>query len=192
MPNWFNAESVTTEVGGRRLTIETGKMAKQAAGAAVVTYGDTAVLATVTRAKARDGVDFFPLTVDYVEKTSAAGKIPGGFFKREGRLTDREILVCRFIDRSCRPLFSDGYMDETQIICTVLAADGENEPDIPAFLGASAALTISGLPFLGPIAGVRVGRVDGTFLTNPTPDQRENSDFDLVVAGSRDALVMVE
>ena len=192
MPNWFNAESVTTEVGGRRLTIETGKMAKQAAGAAVVTYGDTAVLATVTRAKARDGVDFFPLTVDYVEKTSAAGKIPGGFFKREGRLTDREILVCRFIDRSCRPLFSDGYMDETQIICTVLAADGENEPDIPAFLGASAALTISGLPFLGPIAGVRVGRVDGTFLTNPTPNQRENSDFDLVVAGSRDALVMVE
>ena len=192
MPNWFNAESVTTEVGGRRLTIETGKMAKQAAGAAVVTYGDTAVLATVTRAKARDGVDFFPLTVDYVEKTSAAGKIPGGFFKREGRLTDREILVCRFIDRSCRPLFSDGYMDETQIICTVLAADGENEPDIPAFLGASAALSISGLPFLGPIAGVRVGRVDGTFLTNPTPDQRENSDFDLVVAGSRDALVMVE
>lgn len=192
MPNWFKAESVTTEVGGRRLTIETGKMAKQATGAAVVTYGDTAVLATVTRAKARDGVDFFPLTVDYVEKTSAAGKIPGGFFKREGRLTDREILVCRFIDRSCRPLFSDGYMDETQIICTVLAADGENEPDIPAFLGASAALTISGLPFLGPIAGVRVGRVDGTFLTNPTPDQRENSDFDLVVAGSRDALVMVE
>ncbi len=192
MPNWFNAESVTTEVGGRRLTIETGKMAKQAAGAAVVTYGDTAVLATVTRAKAREGVDFFPLTVDYVEKTSAAGKIPGGFFKREGRLTDREILVCRFIDRSCRPLFSDGYMDETQIICTVLAADGENEPDIPAFLGASAALSISGLPFLGPIAGVRVGRVDGTFLTNPTPDQRENSDFDLVVAGSRDALVMVE
>lgn len=192
MPNWFEAESVSAEVGGRTLTIETGKMAKQAAGAAVVTYGDTAVLATVARAKAREGVDFFPLTVDYVEKTSAAGKIPGGFFKREGRLTDREILVCRFIDRSCRPLFSEGYMDETQIICTVLAADGENAPDIPAFLGASAALSISGLPFLGPIAGVRVGRVDGTFVTNPTPDQREGSDFDLVVAGSREALVMVE
>lgn len=192
MPNWFEAESVSAEVGGRTLTIETGKMAKQAAGAAVVTYGDTAVLATVARAKAREGVDFFPLTVDYVEKTSAAGKIPGGFFKREGRLTDREILVCRFIDRSCRPLFSEGYMDETQIICTVLAADGENAPDIPAFLGASAALSISGLPFLGPIAGVRVGRVDGTFVTNPTPDQRAGSDFDLVVAGSREALVMVE
>ncbi len=192
MPYWFHAESVTAEIGGRTLRIETGKLAKQAAGACVVTYGDTAVLATVACAKPREGVDFFPLTVDFVEKTSAAGKIPGGFFKREARLSDREILVCRFIDRACRPLFDDGYRDETQIICTVLAADGVNSPDIPAFIGASAALSISGLPFNGPIGAVRVGRVGGDFVTNPTPEQKEGSDFDLVVAGSRKALVMVE
>src|SRR5512145_1343557 len=161
MPYWFEPQSVSVELGGKRLTVETGRMAKQAAGAAVVTYGDSVVLVTVTTGTPREGIDFFPLTVDFVEKTSAAGKIPGGFFKREGRLSDREVLVSRFIDRSVRPLFADGYRDETQITATVLSADGENTPDIPAFIGASAALSISEIPFLGPIAAVRIGRLDG-------------------------------
>ena len=138
------------ELGGRTLTIETGRLAKQAAGAALVTYGETVVLVTATHADPRPGIDFFPLTVDFVEKTSAAGKIPGGFFKREGRLSDREVLVSRFIDRSIRPLFPDGYRDETQIIATVLSADGENTPDIPAFIGASAALDALGDPVPRP------------------------------------------
>jgi polyribonucleotide nucleotidyltransferase len=174
------------------MTIETGRLAEQAAGAALVTYGETAVLVTATHADPRPGIDFFPLTVDYVEKTSAAGKIPGGFFKREGRLSDREVLVSRFIDRSIRPLFADGYRDETQITATVLSADAENRPDIPAFIGASAALAISEIPFLGPIAAVRMGRVDDRWIINPTPEESEASDIDLVVAGSRGALVMVE
>jgi polyribonucleotide nucleotidyltransferase len=193
MPSyWFEPKSVTFEVGGRPLTIETGRMAKQAAGAAVVTYGDTVVLVTATSAKPREGIDFFPLTVDFVEKTSAAGKIPGGFFKREGRLSDREVLVSRFIDRTIRPLFADGYRDETQVVATVLSADGQNAPDMPAFVGASAALTLSDLPFLGPVGAVRLGRIDGTFVTNPTRQQMDASDLELVVAGSRTALVMVE
>jgi polyribonucleotide nucleotidyltransferase len=174
------------------MTIETGRLAKQAAGAALVSYGETAVLVTATYADPRPGIDFFPLTVDYVEKTSAAGKIPGGFFKREGRLSDREVLVSRFIDRSIRPLFADGYRDETQITATVLSADGENTPDIPAFIGASAALAISEIPFLGPIAAVRMGRLDDRWIVNPTPEESAASDIDLVVAGSRGALVMVE
>src|SRR5262245_53903321 len=180
---WFKSEKVTFDFGGRTMTIETGRMAKQAAGASLVTYGETAVLVTATYADPRPGIDFFPLTVDYVEKTSAAGKIPGGFFKREGRLSDREVLVSRFIDRSIRPLFADGYRDETQITATVLSADGENTPDIPAFIGASAALSISEIPFLGPIAAGRVGRIDGQFAINPTPEQLAGSDLDLVVAG---------
>jgi polyribonucleotide nucleotidyltransferase len=192
MPYWFQPHTVELEIGGRLLRVETGKLAKQAAGAAVVTYGDTVVLVTVATATPREGIDFFPLTVDYVEKFSAAGKIPGGFFKREARLSDREILVCRFIDRACRPLFADGYRDETQIIATVLAADGENPSDIAAFVGASAALTVSDVPFLGPIAAVRLGHVDGELVVNPTTSQREQSQLDLVVAGSRQALVMVE
>jgi polyribonucleotide nucleotidyltransferase len=192
MPYWFQPTTVELELGGRPLTIETGKIAKQAAGAAVVRYGDTVVLVTVSTATPREGIDFFPLTVDYVEKYSAAGKIPGGFFKREARLSDREILVCRFIDRACRPLFADGYRDETQIIATVLAADGENPADIPAFIGASAALAISDVPFLGPIAALRLGKLDGQIVLNPTTAQREQSPLDLVVAGSRQALVMVE
>ena len=163
------------DLGGKPLSIETGKIAKQAAGAAVVRYGDTVVLVTVTTATPREGIDFFPLTVDYVEKYSAAGKIPGGFFKREARLSDREILVCRFIDRACRPLFAEGYRDETQIIATVLAADGENPADIPAFIGASAALSISDVPFLGPIAAVRLAKIDGQLVVNPTSAQREPS-----------------
>jgi polyribonucleotide nucleotidyltransferase len=189
---WFQPETVSLELGGRTLTIETGRLAKQAAGAALVTYGETVVLVTATRSKPREGIDFFPLVVDFVEKTSAAGKIPGGFFKREGRLSDREVLVSRFIDRAIRPLFPEAYRDETQIIATVLSADKENGADIPAFIGASTALTLSPLPFLGPIAAVRIGRVGGELVVNPTPEQVAEGDLDLVVAGSRGALVMVE
>jgi polyribonucleotide nucleotidyltransferase len=192
MPYWFEPTTVSTEIGGRTLSIETGRVAKQAAGAAVVSYGDTVVLVAATSGTPREGIDFFPLTVDFVEKTSAAGKIPGGFFKREGRLADREIIVCRFIDRSIRPLFADGYRDETQILATVLAADGATHPDIPALIGASAALGISDLPFLGPIAAVRVGKLEGELLVNPENSQLAESEMDLIVAGSRDALVMVE
>ena len=189
---WFKPETVSLELGGRPLTIETGRLAKQAAGACLVTYGETVVLSTVVHGQPRTGISFFPLTVDFVEKTSAAGKIPGGFFKREARLSDREVLVCRFIDRSIRPLFPEGYDDDTMVMATVLSADGENAPDIAAFIGASAALTVSEIPFLGPIAAVRVGRVEGELLVNPTRAQAEESDIDLVVAGSRKALVMVE
>jgi polyribonucleotide nucleotidyltransferase len=180
------------ELGGRTLTIETGRLAKQAAGACLVTYGETVVLTTVVHGSPRPGIDFFPLTVDFVEKTSAAGKIPGGFFKREARLSDREVLVCRFIDRAIRPLFPEGYNDDTMVMATVLSADGENAPDIAAFIGASAALAVSEIPFLGPIAAVRVGRIGGEFVTNPTTEQTVESDMDFVVGGSRDALVMVE
>ena len=189
---WFEPETVEFSFGGRPLSIETGRLAKQAAGAALVSYGETVVLVTAARAKPRPGIDFFPLVVDFVEKTSAAGKIPGGFFKREGRLSDREVLVSRFIDRSIRPLFEEGYNDETQIIATVLSADGENTPDIPAFVGASAALSISEIPFLGPIGAVRVGRVDDLFVVNPSPEQQAEGNLDMVVAGSRGAVVMVE
>jgi polyribonucleotide nucleotidyltransferase len=189
---WFEPKSVSFQVGSRTMTVETGRLAKQAAGAALVSYGDTVVLVTATSAKPREGIDFFPLTVDFVEKTSAAGKIPGGFFKREGRLSDREVLVSRFIDRSIRPLFADGYRDETQITATVLSADGQNFPDIAAFVGASAALTISDLPFLGPIGAVRVARIDGELVANPLKAQMEKSDLEVIVAGSRAAVVMVE
>ena len=189
---WFQPTSVSFEVGGRTVTLETGRMAKQAAGAVVVTCGETVVLVTATRAKPREGIDFFPLVVDFVEKFSAAGKIPGGFFKREGRLSDREVLVSRFIDRSIRPLFPESYRDETQIIATVLSADGENPPDLCAFVGASAALSLSEMPFLGPIAAVRLGRIEGEFVVNPAPADLVKSDLELVVAGSAQALVMVE
>ncbi len=193
MPSyWFQPETASVEIGGRSMTIETGRLAKQAAGAVLVTYGETCVLVTATTAAPRPGIDFFPLVVDFVEKTSAAGKIPGGFFKREGRLSDREILVSRFIDRSIRPLFADGYRDETQITATVLSADDQNPADIPAFVGASSALTLSDIPFLGPIGAVRIGRVGDLFIVNPTREQMAESDVDLVVAGSRGALVMVE
>ena len=192
MPYWFEPHVQSVEIGGRKLTIETGRMAKQAAGAALVTYGETVVLATAARDKPRPGIDFFPLTVDFVEKTSAAGKIPGGFFKREGRLSDREILVCRFIDRAIRPLFPDGYRDETQIVATVLSADGENPPDVPALIGASTALMLSEIPFLGPIAALRMGRLDGELVVNPRKAQMDAGELELIVAGSRDALVMVE
>ncbi len=185
--------SVHTDFGGRTLTIETGHLAKQAGGSVIVRYGDTIVLVTATaNEKPKENCDFLPLTVDYIEKTFAAGKIPGGFFKREGRPSELETLTSRFIDRPIRPLFPEDYHHETQVIATVLSADLDNEPDILAMAGASAALLISPAPFLGPIAGVRVGRVDGKFVINPTPQQMETSDIDIIVSGSRDAVVMVE
>ncbi len=192
MPYWFESTTVTVSVGGRPMHLESGRIAKQAAGSVLVTYGDTTVLVTATRSKPRPGIDFFPLTVDFVEKFAAGGKIPGGFFKREGRLADREVLVSRFIDRSIRPLFADGYNDETHVVATVLSSDPDYPADMCAFVGASAALSISELPFIGPIAAVRLGRVDENYVINPTPEQLEESDIELIVAGSRGSIVMVE
>ena len=184
---------VECELAGRRFSIETGRLAKQAGGAAFVRYGDTVVLVTATaQASARENVDFLPLTVDYQEKTFAAGKIPGGFFKREGKPSEKEVLTSRLIDRPCRPLFPEGWHSETQIVATVLSAEKDCDPDMVALCGASAALTVSDIPFAGPIAGIRVGRVDGKFVFNPTAEQLEKSDINLIVAGSRDAIVMVE
>ena len=179
--------------GGRKLVIETGKIARQADGAVMVTYGDTMVLCTAVAQKApKPGVDFFPLTVNYQEKTFAAGKIPGGFFKREGRPSEKETLTSRLIDRPIRPLFAKGFQNETQVICTVLSHDLENDPDVVSLVGASAALTISGIPFLGPIGGARVGYKDGEYMLNPTAEQLEGTELDMVVAGTRDAVLMVE
>jgi polyribonucleotide nucleotidyltransferase len=184
---------VETEVGGRQFSIETGRMAKQAGGAVVVRYGDTVILVTATaQAKPREGFDFLPLTVEYQEKTYAAGRIPGGFFKREGRPTEKEILTCRVTDRPIRPLFPEGWRCETQVITTVLSAEKDVDPDVISICGASAALSISDIPFAGPIAAVRVGRVDGKLILNPNAEQLEEGDINLVVAGSRDAIVMVE
>ncbi|MHC8507960.1 MAG: polyribonucleotide nucleotidyltransferase [Rhodospirillales bacterium] len=181
------------EWGGRTLTLETGKMARQADGAVLATYGETKVLCTVVgERKPRPGIDFFPLAVHYQERTYAAGKIPGGFFKREARPSENETLVSRLIDRPIRPLFADGYKNETQVICTVLCHDLENNPDIPALIGASAALTISGLPFLGPIGGARIGYVGGEYVLNPTLEQMEESALDLIVAGTQEGVLMVE
>jgi polyribonucleotide nucleotidyltransferase len=179
--------------GGRRLTLETGKMARQADGAVLATYGETTVLCTAVAMKtAKPGQDFFPLTVNYQEKTFAAGKIPGGFFKREGRPSEKETLVSRLIDRPLRPLFVPGFRNETQIICTVLSHDLENDPDIVAMIGASAALTISGIPFLGPIAGARVGYIDGEYVLNPISPDLPRSQLDLVLAGTGEGVLMVE
>ncbi len=181
------------EWGGRPLTIETGKIARQADGAVLVQYGDTTVLATaVAERQPRAGLDFFPLTVNYQEKTYAAGKIPGGFFKREGRPSEKETLTSRLIDRPIRPLFAKGFKNETQIIATVLSHDMENDPDIVAMVAVSAALTISGIPFMGPIAAARVGYGDGKYILNPTLDELKDSQLDLVVAGSGEAVLMVE
>jgi polyribonucleotide nucleotidyltransferase len=179
--------------GGRKLVLETGRMARQADGAVLATYGDTVVLCTaVGQKEVKPGVDFFPLTVNYQEKTFAAGKIPGGFFKREGRPSEKEVLTSRLIDRPIRPLFHESYRNETQIICTTLSHDLENDPDIVAMVGASAALTISGIPFLGPIAAARVGYVDGEYVLNPQLDQLAGSGLDLVVAGTSEGVLMVE
>jgi polyribonucleotide nucleotidyltransferase len=179
--------------GGRRLVLETGKIARQADGAVLATYGETTVLCTAVAAKfARPGQDFFPLTVNYQEKTFAAGKIPGGFFKREGRPSEKETLTSRLIDRPIRPLFVPGFRNETQVVCTVLSHDLENDPDVVALVGASAALTISGIPFMGPIAGCRVGFIDGQYVLNPTLDQLPRSQLDLLVAGTGEGVLMVE
>ena len=179
--------------GGRLLTFETGKIARQADGAVMVTYGGTTVLCTaVGAASAKPGIDFFPLTVNYQEKTFAAGRIPGGFFKREGRPSEKETLVCRLIDRPIRPLFHKSYKNETQVIATVLAHDMENDPDVVALIGASAALTISGLPFMGPIGACRVGWDGKDYILNPTTEQMQNKTLDLVVAGTTEGVLMVE
>lgn len=186
-------QKVTVDFGGRTITIATGKMAKQASGAVMVSCGDTMVLVTAVALKsAKEGQDFFPLTVNYQEKAYAGGKIPGGFFKREGRPTENETLTCRFIDRPIRPLFPENFLNDTQIMATVVSADQDNDPGILAMIGASAALEVSDIPFFGPIAGVKVGRVDGKFVCNPTAEQLEASDLEVVVAASRDAVIMVE
>lgn len=183
---------VERAVGSNLLSIETGKIARQAAGAAVVRYGDTVVLGTVVTADPRPGIDFFPLTVDYREKMSAAGKFPGGFFKREGRPTTKEVLSARLIDRPMRPLFPEGFKNEVQIQLMVLASDLQNDPDVLGMVAAAGAMAVSPVPFHGPIAGVRVGRVEGKLIINPTQAQLEYSDLDLVVAGHMEAVTMIE
>src|ERR1700748_1195587 len=189
----FNAHSVEIDWGGRPLKLETGKIARQADGAVMATYGETVVLATVVAAKSpREGVDFLPLTVDYQEKTYAAGRIPGGYFKREGRPTEKETLVARLIDRPLRPLFVDGWRNETQVIVTTLSHDMENDPDILSLVAASAALTLSGVPFKGPIGAARVGFANDKYVLNPTLDEMTETQLDLVVAGTADAVLMVE
>jgi polyribonucleotide nucleotidyltransferase len=189
----FDIQKVTIDWAGRPLTIETGRMARQADGAVLVTYGETTVLATAVAVKqAKEGQDFFPLTVNYQEKYFAAGKIPGGFFKREGRPTEKETLTSRLIDRPIRPLFPKGFKNEVQVMITVLSHDMENDPDVVGMIGASAALVLSGAPFLGPIGAARIGYIDGEYVVNPTEVEKEDSDLDLVVAGTADAVMMVE
>lgn len=185
--------SVETVIGDKPVIISTGKMAKQAHGAVTVQYGDTVILATaVANDSVREGTDFFPLTVDYREKTSAGGRIPGGYIKREGRPTEKEILTARLTDRPIRPLFPDGFYNEVQIMITVLSADGENDPDVLSVIGASAALTISQIPFIKPVGAVRVGYIDEQFVVNPTASQIGQSKLDIIVAGSADGVMMVE
>jgi DNA polymerase III epsilon subunit family exonuclease len=184
--------TLTTELGGRTLTLETGKLALLAGGSVMVRYGDTVVLGTANRSDPRPGLDFFPLTVDFEERMYAAGKIPGGFIKRESRPSEAAILAARLTDRPIRPLFPEGYKDDVQIVLTVLSTDQENDPDVVGTIAASAALTISEIPFLGPVGAVRVGRLDGQFVINPTITQLAESELDLVVAGTRDAIMMVE
>jgi polyribonucleotide nucleotidyltransferase len=186
-------QKVTAQIGGNEISIETGKIARLADGAVTVTCGDTSVLAcAVSATVVKEGQDFFPLTVDYREKAAAAGKFPGGFFKREGRPTEKETLTSRMIDRPLRPLFPQGYFYDTQIISILLSADGQNDPDILALNGASAALSISDVPFAGPIGAVRVGRVNGEFVANPTHDERAKSDLDLVYVGTESDVIMIE
>src|SRR3984957_10898681 len=186
----FDIKRKSIEWGGRRLTLETGRMARQADGAVLATYGETMVLATAVYAKsARAGQDFFPLTVNYQEKFYAAGKIPGSFPRREGAPSQKETLTSRLIDRPIRPLFVKGFKNEVQVVTTVLAHDLENDPDILALVAASAALVMSGAPFMGPIAGARVGYIDGEYVLNPTLDQLKESRMDLVVAGTEDAVM---
>ena len=189
----FDIQREVIEWADRKLTLETGKIARQADGAVLATYGETTVLATVVSAKApKPGQDFFPLTVNYQEKSFAAGRIPGGYFKREGRPSEKETLVSRLIDRPIRPLFPEGYRNDTQVVVTVLSHDLENDPDILALVATSAALTLSGVPFMGPVGGARVGMINGALKLNPTIDEMKDSALDLVVAGTGDAVLMVE
>lgn len=186
-------EEFSFEVGGRTISIETGRLARQADGAVLVRIGDTVVLATaVVSDKAREGIDFLPLVVNYQEKAYAAGKIPGGFFKREGRPGERETLISRLIDRPIRPLFPKGFRNEIQVIITTLSSDQENDSDIIGIIGASTALHLSKIPFAGPIGGVRIGRVDGAYVVNPTTAQIQAGDMNIVVAGTKDSILMVE
>lgn len=181
------------KVGGRDLSVETGKVAKQADGSVIIQYGETMLLVTaVSNKTAKEGLDFFPLTVEYREASAAAGRIPGNYFRREGRPSEKEILTCRLIDRPVRPLFADGYRFETQIVGTVISSDGENDPDVIAITGASCALYLSDIPFHNPIAGIRIGLIDGKYVINPTYDQRRESQLNLVVAGTEEAICMVE
>src|SRR3982751_4419188 len=189
----FDIHRVGLDWGGRELVLETGKIARQADGAVLAKYGETTVLATVVSAKQpKEGIDFLPLTCNFQEKFYAAGRIPGGYFKREGRPTERETLVSRLIDRPIRPLFAEGYRCDTQVIVTVLSHDLENDPDIVAMVASSAALTLSGVPFMGPIGAARVGYINGSYVLNPTTEQVNDSKLDLVVAGTADAVLMVE
>jgi len=189
----MNIHSKTIEVGTNPMTIETGKLAKLADGAVTVRCGDTIILVTaVSQTKIKPGQTWFPLSVEYKEKASAAGVFPGGYFKREGRPTEKEILTCRMTDRPLRPLFPKGYLYDTQIIAILLSADGENDADVLSMNGASAALCLSDIPFAGPIGAVRVGRIDGEFVINPTHEQREESDLDLVYVGNKTDVIMIE
>jgi polyribonucleotide nucleotidyltransferase len=186
----FNIDVEEIQWGGQTLRMETGRVARQADGAVMLSIGETTVLATAVAARAeKPGIDFFPLTVNYQEKTYAAGKIPGGYFKREARPSERETLISRLIDRPIRPLFPDGFRIETQVIATVISYDLENDTDIAALVASSAALTLSGIPFMGPVGAARVGMIDGEFVLNPTKDQQLLSSLDLVVAGTQDAVL---
>jgi polyribonucleotide nucleotidyltransferase len=181
------------KVGDKELTVETGRVAKQADGSVIVRYGDTMLLvAAVGAPTAREGVDFFPLTVEYRESNYAAGRIPGNYFRREGRPNEKEVLTSRLIDRPCRPLFAEGYKNETQVIASVISADPDNNPDVIAITGASCALYLSDIPFLKPIAGVRIGLIEGRYIVNPTYDEVRESRLNLIVAGTEEAIVMVE
>ncbi len=186
------SQTFETQFGGRTLTIETGKLARLAGGSVTVRYGDTMVLGTANRSDPRPGLDFFPLTVEFEERMYAAGKIPGGFIKREARPSEAAILAARLTDRPIRPLFPEGYKDDIQLVITVLSTDQENDPDVLGTIAASAALTISEIPFNGPVGAVRIGRIDGEFVVNPTFSQLEESELDLIVSGTRDAIMMVE
>src|SRR5262245_57894871 len=189
----FDVHRIQLDWGGRELTLETGKVERQADGAVIATYGETTITGTVVAAKEpKPGVDFLPLTVNYTEKYYAAGRIPGGYFKRERGPTEKDTLTSRLIDRPIRPLFAEGWRCDTQVIITVLSHDQENDPDIVAMVGASAALTLSGAPFMGPIGGARVGFINNEFVLNPTLDEMKESQLDLVVAGTQDAVLMVE
>src|ERR1044072_8220667 len=181
------------KLGDKELTVETGKVAKQADGSVVIRYGDTMLLvAAVSAPTPREGIDFFPLTVEYRESNYAAGRIPGNYFRRDGRPHEKEVLTSRLIDRPCRPLFAEGYRNETQVIASVISADNDNNPDVIAITGASCALYLSDIPFLNPIAGVRIGLIEGRYIVNPTYDEVRESRLNLVVAGTEEAIVMVE